>query len=277
MVLIKSRPITPGQRGRVRVSTPDLHKGKPCAALLQKKRKTAGRNNHGRITAWHRGGGSRQHYRLVDFKRNKDGVPAKVERLEYDPNRSAHLALLLYADGERRYIIAPQGVKAGDKIESGASAPIRPGNAKQLSAIPVGVTVHCVELHPGRGAQLARAAGISAQFVALDGDYAMLRLKSGETRRVRADCRAVIGATGNEEHFLQKLGKAGATRWRGRRPHVRGMVMNPVDHPMGGGEGRSKSNKIPVSPWGQPAKGYRTRKNKRTDKWIVSRRHARKR
>lgn len=277
MALIKSNPRTPGQRGMVRVKTPELHKGEPHAPLLQKKKKTAGRNNHGRITAWHRGGGHRQHYRVLDFKRDKDGVPAKVERLEYDPNRSAHLALLLYADGERRYIIAPQGIKVGDAVESGESAPIRPGNAKQLAAIPVGVTVHCIELNPGRGAQLARSAGISAQFVALDGDYAMLRLKSGETRRVRANCRAVIGAVGNEEHFLRKLGKAGATRWRGRRPHVRGMVMNPVDHPMGGGEGRSKSNKIPVSPWGQPARGYRTRKNKRTDKWVVVKRHARKR
>ncbi len=277
MALIKSKPRTPGQRGMVRVKTPELHKGGAHAPLLQKKKKTAGRNSYGRITSWHRGGGHRQHYRVLDFRRDKDGVPATVERLEYDPNRSAHLALLLYADGERRYIIAPQGVRAGDKVESGPSAPIRPGNAKPLSAIPVGVTVHCVELHPGRGAQLARSAGISAQFVALDGDYAMLRLKSGETRRVRANCRAVIGAVGNEEHFLQKLGKAGAVRHRGRRPHVRGMVMNPVDHPMGGGEGRSKSNKIPVSPWGQPARGYRTRKNKRTDKWIVVKRHARKR
>ena len=277
MALIKSKPRTPGQRGMVRVKTPGLHKGKAHAPLLQKKKKTAGRNSYGRITSWHRGGGHRQHYRVLDFRRDKDGVPATVERLEYDPNRSAHLALLLYADGERRYIIAPQGVRAGDKVESGPSAPIRAGNAKPLSAIPVGVTVHCVELHPGRGAQLARSAGISAQFVALDGDYAMLRLKSGETRRVRANCRAVIGAVGNEEHFLQKLGKAGAVRHRGRRPHVRGMVMNPVDHPMGGGEGRSKSNKIPVSPWGQPARGYRTRKNKRTDKWIVVKRHTRKR
>ena len=276
MALVKSKPRTPGQRGMVRVKTPGLHKGAPHAPLVCKKAAAAGRNNSGRITAWHRGGGHRQRYRILDFKRDKDGVPATVERLEYDPNRSAHLALLLYADGERRYIIAPQGVSAGDRIESGADAPVRPGNAKPLAAIPVGVTVHCVELNPGRGARLARAAGISAQFVALDGDYAMLRLKSGETRRVRSSCRAVIGAVGNEEHFLRKLGKAGASRWRGRRPHVRGMVMNPVDHPMGGGEGRSKSNKIPVSPWGQPAKGYRTRKNKRTDKWIVARRRARK-
>ena len=277
MALQKSKPRTPGQRGMVRVKTPGLHKGRPHAPLLRKKANTAGRNNTGRITSWHRGGGHRRLYRVVDFLRDKDGVPAKVERLEYDPNRSAHLALLLYADGERRYILAPQGLAAGDKIESGTAAPIRPGNAKPLATIPVGVTVHCVELRAGRGAQLARSAGLSAQFVALDGDYAMLRLKSGETRRVRAQCRAVIGAVGNEEHFLRKLGKAGANRWRGWRPHVRGMVMNPVDHPMGGGEGRSKSNKIPVSPWGQPAKGHRTRKNKRTDKWIVSKRRARKR
>ena len=277
MAVIKVSPTTPGRRNMVKVKEPALYRGAPQRALLEKKKQKAGRNNAGRITSRHRGGGHKKYYRIVDFRRNKDGVPAKVERLEYDPNRSAHLALLLYADGERRYILAPSKIKVGDRVESGADAPIRNGNAKLLASIPVGVTLHCIELSPGKGAQLARSAGVSAQFVALDGDYAMLRLKSGEVRRVLASCRAVIGEVGNGEHFLRKIGKAGAMRWRGRRPHVRGMVMNPVDHPMGGGEGRSKSNKIPVSPWGQPAKGYRTRKNKRTDKWIVSRRFSRKR
>ena len=277
MALIKSKPTTPGRRHMIKVQNPQLHKGKPHSPLLQNKKRTAGRNNHGVITMRHRGGGHKKHYRIVDFKREKNGITAVVERFEYDPNRSANLALLLYADGERRYILAPSGLSVGAKVESGLTAPIRPGNAKPIASIPVGVNLHCVELIPGKGAQLARAAGVSVQFVALDGNYAMLRLKSGEVRRVLSSCQAVIGEVGNEEHFLRKLGKAGATRWRGRRPHVRGMVMNPVDHPMGGGEGRSKSNKIPVSPWGQPAKGYRTRKNKRTDRWIVSRRFARTR
>lgn len=272
MALIKVKPITPGQRNMVKVRSPELSAEKPQRALLSKKKCNAGRNNLGRITSRHRGGGHKQRYRIIDLKRNKDGIPARVERLEYDPNRSAHLALLLYADGERRYIIAPRDIKTGDVLENGLDAPVRVGNAKPLSSIPVGLVLHCVELYPGKGAQLARSAGMSAQFVALDGDYAMLRLKSGEVRRVLASCRAVIGEVGNSEHFLRKIGKAGAMRWRGWRPHVRGMVMNPVDHPMGGGEGRSKSNKIPRSPWGQPAKGYRTRRNKRTSKWIVSRR-----
>ena len=270
------KPTSPGRRGMVLVKQDNLYKGSPYKPLLEPKKQSAGRNNHGRITSWHRGGGHKRHYRVVDFFRNKDGVSAKVERLEYDPNRSANLALLIYADGERRYIIAPQGISVGDTLESGDSAPIRPGNAKSLFSIPVGIKIHCVEMVPGKGAQLARAAGVSAQIVALDGDYAMLRLKSGEVRRVHASCRAVIGVIGHGEYFLRKIGKAGAMRWCGCRPHVRAMVMNPVDHPMGGGEGRSKSNKIPVSPWGQPSKGYRTRNNKRTDKWIISRRRTRK-
>lgn len=273
MATVKVNPTTPGRRGMVKVPKTGLAARPRRGPLISSKRRKAGRNNTGRITMRHRGGGHKRKLRLVDFKRDKDGVPAKVERLEYDPNRSAHLALLLYADGERRYIVAPKGIRPGDRVESGDNAPIRPGNAKALSGLPVGVTVHCVELKPGKGAQLARAAGAGAQFAALEGDYALLRLKSGETRRIHAACRAVIGEAGNEERFLEKLGKAGARRWRGRRPHVRGMVMNPVDHPMGGGEGRSKSNKHPVSPWGQPAKGHRTRRNKRTDKWIVTRRH----
>lgn len=277
MALIKVNPTTPGQRNLVKVKNPDLYRGAPQRALLEKKKRVAGRNNYGRITVRHRGGGHKKRYRIIDFRRMKDGIPASVRHLEYDPNRSAYLALLCYADGEKRYILAPRGVKVGDRIENGMDAPIRPGNAKPLFSIPVGITLHCVELSPGKGAQLARAAGAGVKFVALDGDYAMLRLRSGEVRRVLASCRAVVGEVGNEEHFLRKIGKAGAMRWRGRRPHVRGMVMNPVDHPMGGGEGRSKSNKIPVSPWGQPAKGYRTRHNKRTDKWIVTRRPSGKR
>lgn len=277
MALIKVKPTTPGRRGMVKVKTPGLARDGGFAPLMKSKKRCSGRNNAGRITVRHRGGGHKRHYRCIDFKRTKDGIPAFVEQLEYDPNRSANIALLLYADGERRYILAPAGLKVGARVESGADVPIRPGNAKPLSSIPVGIGLHCIELRPGKGAQLARAAGADTQFVALDGDYAMLRLRSGEVRRVLASCRAVIGSVGNGEHFLRKIGKAGAMRWRGRRPTVRGMVMNPVDHPMGGGEGRSKSNKIPVSPWGQPSKGYRTRKNKRTDKWIVSRRFARSR
>lgn len=274
MALIKMKPTTPGRRNMTIVRDPDLHSGRPHRPLLAGKKRSSGRNHHGRITMRHRGGGHKRYLRAVDFKRDKDAIPATVERLEYDPNRSANLALLLYADGERRYILAPNGLAPGDKIENGTDAPIRVGNEKPLFSIPVGVTLHCVELYPGKGAQLARSAGVSAKFVALeeDGSYAMLRLKSGEVRKVLASCRAVIGEVGNGEHFLRKLGKAGAARHRGRRPHVRGMVMNPVDHPMGGGEGRSKSNKIPTSPWGQPAKGYRTRRNRRSDRLIVSRR-----
>ena len=279
MALVKMKPTTPGRRHMVAVRSPELTREPPHRPLLAKKKRTAGRNHHGRITSRHRGGGHKQKYRVVDFKRQKDGIPAKVECIEYDPNRNARLARLLYADGERRYMLMPKGLKVGDSVESGTDAPIRIGNAKPLYSIPVGVTLHCVELSPGKGAQLARSAGVSVKFIALDedGSYAMLRLKSGEVRKVLASCRAVIGEVGNSEHFLRKLGKAGATRHRGRRPHVRGMVMNPVDHPMGGGEGRSKSNKHPVSPWGQPAKGYRTRQNKRSERLILSRRYARKR
>ena len=272
MAVIKQKPTSPGRRGMVKATRENLHRGDPYAPLVVKKTRTGGRNAHGRITMRHRGGGHKRRYRLIDFRRDKDGIPATVERLEYDPNRSAHIALLCYADGERRYIIAPSGIHSGDSVQSGPGSPIRPGTAMPLSAIPLGQVVHCVEMKPGKGAQIARAAGASVQFLALDGEFALLRLKSGEVRKVPSRCRATIGETGNGEHFLQKLGKAGATRHRGRRPHVRGMVMNPIDHPMGGGEGRSKSNRIPCSPWGQPAKGYRTRHNKRTGKMIVSRR-----
>ncbi len=272
MAIVKCKPTSPGRRHVVKIVTPELHMGTPFAALVEEKRKTGGRNNNGRITTRHIGGGHKQHYRLVDFKRNKDGIPAKVERLEYDPNRSAHIALVLYADGERRYILAPKGLKAGDQIASGADAGIKVGNALPMRNIPVGTTVHAIEMKPGKGAQIARSAGAFAQILAREGAYVTLRLRSGEMRKVLADCRATIGEVGNSEHMLRQLGKAGATRWRGVRPTVRGMAMNPVDHPHGGGEGRNKGIQ-PVSPWGTPSKGYKTRKNKRTDKYIVRRRN----
>ncbi len=272
MALIKLKPTSPGTRAVVRVVTPELHKGKPEASLLEKKTRTAGRNNNGHITTRHMGGGHKKHYRIVDFKRNKDGVPAKVERLEYDPNRSAHLALLVYADGERRYIIAPKGVSAGAQLVSGSEAPIKPGNALPLRNIPVGSTIHAIEMLPGKGAQLARSAGASVQLLAREGSYAQLRLRSGEIRKVHIDCRATIGEVGNGEHSLRSIGKAGANRWRGIRPTVRGVVMNPVDHPHGGGEGKTAAGRHPVSPWGVPAKGFRTRRNKRTSGMIVRRR-----
>jgi large subunit ribosomal protein L2 len=272
MALIKLKPTSAGTRAVVRVVNPDLHKGKPVASLVEKKTKTAGRNNNGHITTRHMGGGHKQHYRLVDFRRNKDGVPAKVERLEYDPNRTAHLALLCYADGERRYIIAPKGVAVGAQLMSGSEAPIKSGNALPLRNIPVGSTIHCIEMQPGKGAQLARSAGASVQLLAREGSYAQLRLRSGEIRKVHVDCRATIGEVGNGEHSLRSIGKAGAKRWRGVRPTVRGVVMNPVDHPHGGGEGKTAAGRNPVSPWGVPAKGFRTRSNKRTDTMIVRRR-----
>ena len=273
MALVKTKPTSPARRHLVKVVNPDLHKGEAYAPLLEKKSKSGGRNNTGRITTRHRGGGHKQHYRIVDFKRNKDGIPAKVERLEYDPNRSANIALVLYADGERRYIIAPQGVKAGDELMSGQEAPIKAGNTLPLRNIPVGSTVHCIEMKIAKGAQLARSAGTSAQLVAREGAHATLRLRSGEMRKVLVDCRATIGSVSNPEHSLRKIGKAGATRWRGVRPTVRGVAMNPVDHPHGGGEGRTSGGRHPVSPWGTPTKGYKTRSNKRTDNMIVRRRN----
>ena len=274
MAILKAKPTSPGRRFVVQVTNPDLHKGEPYAPLLEKKSRSGGRNNQGRITTRHRGGGHKQHYRVIDFKRDKDGIAGRVERLEYDPNRSAHIALVLYADGERRYIIAPKGVEAGTEIMSGVGAPIKPGNCLILRSIPVGSVVHCIELKPGKGAQMIRSAGASAQLVAREGEYATLRLRSGEMRKVHADCRAVIGEVGNSEHNLRKLGKAGATRWRGVRPTVRGVAMNPVDHPHGGGEGRTSGGRHPVSPWGTPTKGYKTRSNKRTDGMILRRRKA---
>ncbi|MHB8258265.1 MAG: 50S ribosomal protein L2 [Acidiferrobacterales bacterium] len=273
MALVKVRPTSAGRRGLIKVVNPDLHRGAPFAGLLEKKSKISGRNHYGRICVRHRGGGHKRHYRIVDFKRDKDGVAGRVERLEYDPNRSANIALVLYADGERRYIIAPKGIEAGSRIVSGADAPIQPGNCLPLRNIPVGSTIHCVEMRQGRGAQLGRSAGAAIQLVAREGSYAQLRLRSGEVRKVHVECRATIGEVGNAEHSLRKLGKAGASRWRGIRPTVRGTAMNPVDHPHGGGEGRTKGGRHPVSPWGTPTKGYKTRMNKRTDGMIVRRRN----
>jgi large subunit ribosomal protein L2 len=273
MPVLKRKPTSSGRRFVVSVITSDLHKGEPYAPLLEKQSKSGGRNNNGRITTRHIGGGHKQHYRKVDFKRNKDGISATVERLEYDPNRSAHIALICYADGERRYIIAPKGVKSGDKIESGDAAGIKVGNTLPIRNIPVGSTIHCVELKPGKGAQIARSAGTSAQLVAREGAYATLRLRSGEMRKILTECRATLGEVSNSEHSLRSLGKAGASRWRGVRPTVRGVAMNPVDHPHGGGEGRTSGGRHPVSPWGTPTKGYKTRKNKRTDSMIVRRRN----
>ena len=269
MPLVKVKPTSPGRRALVKVTNPNLHKGAPHAPLLVKQLKTNGRNNAGRITMRHKGGGHKQHYRMVDFKRDKDGIPAKVERLEYDPNRSANLALLLYADGERRYVIAPKGLMPGMPLLSGVEAPIKPGNALPLRNIPVGTTVHCIEMLPGKGAQIARSAGASAQLLAREGSYAQLRLRSGEIRKVHVDCRATIGEVGNEEHNLESVGKAGRMRWRGVRPTVRGVAMNPIDHPHGGGEGRTSAGRPPVSPWGVQTKGYKTRSNKRTQNMIV--------
>jgi large subunit ribosomal protein L2 len=276
MAIIKVKPTSAGRRAVVKVVTPDLHKGAPYAKLVEKQTKKAGRNHHGHVTTRHQGGGHKQHYRIVDFRRNKDGIPAKVERLEYDPNRSAHLALLCYADGERRYVIAPKGVSVGMQLVSGSDAPIKVGNALPLRNIPVGTIVHCVEMQPGKGAQLARSAGTSVQLLAREGSYAQLRLRSGEVRKVHVDCKATIGEVGNSEHNLRSIGKAGAMRWRGVRPTVRGVAMNPIDHPHGGGEGKTAAGRHPVSPWGTPTKGYRTRSNKRTSGMIVYRRHSTK-
>ena len=275
MAVIQAKPTSAGRRFVVSVKSEALHKGGPYGPLLARKTRTGGRNNKGRITTRHRGGGHKKRYRVIDFKRAKDGVVGKVERIEYDPNRSAHIALVLYADGERRYVIAPRGVAVGDDLMSGRNAPIRPGNCLPLSDIPVGSTVHCVELKPGKGAQIARSAGTSVQLVAREGGYATLRLRSGELRRVPVVCRATLGDVGNAEHSLRSLGKAGAARWRGRRPTVRGVAMNPVDHPHGGGEGRSSGGRHPVTPWGVPTKGHKTRRNKRTTSMIVRRRSRR--
>ncbi len=272
-MLVKVKPTSAGRRGLVKVVNEALHKGRPHTKLTEKKHRGSGRNNLGVVTMRHKGGGHQQHYRKVDFRRNKDGIAAKVERIEHDPNRSAHIALLCYADGERRYIIAPKGVTVGTQLMSGSEAPIRPGNTLPIRNIPVGTTIHCIELQPGKGAQLARSAGTSVQLLAREGSYAQLRMRSGEIRRIHVECRATIGEVGNEENNLRQYGKAGAKRWRGIRPTVRGVAMNPVDHPHGGGEGRTGTKRDPVSPWGTLAKGHRTRKNKRTQSMIVASRH----
>lgn len=278
MAIVKAKPTSPGRRFVAAPSKKGLHKGRPLSALtvakrgLKKGKRGDGRNNQGRITTRHRGGGHKQLYRIIDFKRNKDGIAGHIERLEYDPNRSASIALVLYGDGERRYIIAPAGLKQGDKVQSGTGASIAVGNCLPLTNIPVGSTVHCVEMRPSKGAQLARSAGTSVQYVAKEGEFAFLRLRSGELRRVPVQCRATIGEVSNSEHNLRSYGKAGAKRWRGIRPTVRGVVMNPVDHPHGGGEGRTSGGRHPVSPTGKPTKGAITRKNKRTNKDIIRKR-----
>jgi large subunit ribosomal protein L2 len=269
MPLVKVKPTSPGRRALVKVVTPELHKGEPHWPLLARQSKTNGRNNYGRVTMRHKGGGHKQHYRIVDFRRNKDGVPAVVERIEYDPNRSAHLALLLYKDGERRYVIAAKGVTVGTQLMSGAEAAIKPGNTLPLRNIPIGTIVHCVEMLPGKGAQIGRSAGAGIQVLAREGSYAQLRLRSGEIRKAHVDCRATIGEVGHAEHNLESIGKAGRKRWRGIRPTVRGVAMNPIDHPHGGGEGRTAAAQPPVSPWGVQTKGFKTRKNKRTQVMIV--------
>ncbi len=269
---IKSKPTSPGRRFVIKITRDGLHKGKPHAGLIASQHRKGGRNNQGRITTRHQGGGHKQHYRLIDFKRDKVSIAGKVERLEYDPNRTAHIALVLYKDGERRYILAPKGLEAGMEVVSGADAPIKVGNCLPIRNIPVGSTIHAIELKPGKGAQLTRSAGASAQLIAREGDYATIRLRSGEMRKVAIDCKASIGEVSNTEHNLLQLGKAGATRWRGIRPTVRGVAMNPVDHPHGGGEGKTSGGRHPVSPWGKPTKGYKTRNNKRTRGMIIQRR-----
>lgn len=269
MALVKARPTSAGRRFVVKVVHPELHKGDPHPSLIRSKTRTDARNNMGRVTVRWRGGAHKRYYRMVDFKRDKDGIKGTVERLEYDPNRSAHIALVLYIDGERRYIIAPKGLHAGSTVMSGENSPIKPGNCLPLQNIPLGATIHCVELKPGRGAQLIRSAGSSAQLVAKEGMYAVIRMRSGELRKILADCRACIGEVSNSEHNLRSVGKAGANRWRGRRPNVRGVAMNPVDHPHGGGEGKTSGGRHPVTPWGRPTKGYKTRRNKRTQNMIV--------
>jgi large subunit ribosomal protein L2 len=274
MPTITFRPTSPGRRFRTGFDFAEITTTTPEKSLLAPIHKSGGRNNLGRVTAYHRGGGHKRRYRIIDWKRDKDGVPATVKTVEYDPNRSARIALLHYADGEKRYIIAPVGLSVGDAVETGAKADIKPGNALPLANIPLGTTVHCVEFREGKGAQIGRSAGAAIQLMAKEGDYALLKLPSGELRRVRLGCRATIGQVGNLEHENVSHGKAGRRRWLGRRPSVRGIAMNPVDHPHGGGEGRSKGNH-PQTPWGKPTKGYKTRKNKATGKYILQRRKSR--
>ena len=273
MTIVKARPTSPGRRFVVKIVRGKLSKAvRPPKKLTQKLRAAKGRNNLGRITVRHMGGGHKQLYRIIDFKRNKDGIPARIESIQYDPNRAANIALLLYADGERRYMLAPNGLKEGDKVESGSQASISVGNALEIKNIPVGTVIHNVELTPGKGGQLARSAGASVQLISKDGGYAVIRLKSGEMRKVLVSCRATVGEVGNSEHNLISLGKAGAKRWRGIRPTVRGVAMNPVDHPHGGGEGKTSGGRHPVTPWGIATKGKKTRKNKSTSKYIIRKR-----
>ena len=269
MSVTKLKPITPGQRFRIVNEYSEVTTSKPEKSLLKPMKKSGGRNNQGRMTMRYKGGGHKRRYRVIDFKINKYDVPGRIERLEYDPNRSAHIMLVLYKDGERRYIIAPNKLKVGDEILSGVNAPIKIGNSMPLSNIPLGTSIHCVEMKPKKGAQIARSAGASAQLVAKDGPYALIRLRSGQMRKVPQECVATIGEVSNPEHNLAKLGKAGAKRWRGVRPTVRGVAMNPVDHPHGGGEGKTSGGRHPVSPWGTPTKGFKTRSNKRTDHLIT--------
>ena len=277
MALIRSKPTSPGRRFRIKVNNSELHKGKPCESLIAKLSKTGGRNNKGRITTRHIGGGHKRSYRIIDFKRDKDDIAAKVERLEYDPNRNANIALLLYIDGERRYIIAPKNLKTGDSVMSGKNSSITVGNSLPMENIPVGTQVHCIEMKPGKGAQIARSAGTVAQIAAIEGEYVTVKLRSGEMRKIFSKCKATIGEVGNSEYSLQSHGKAGAKRWLGIRPTVRGVAMNPIDHPHGGGEGKTSGGRHPVSPWGTPTKGYKTRSNKRTNNMIVRRRSKKKR
>ncbi|TVR80588.1 MAG: 50S ribosomal protein L2 [Rhodospirillales bacterium] len=276
MALKQYKPTTPGRRGLVLVNRSALWKGKPEKALTEGLHNTGGRNNHGRITARRRGGGHKQRYRIIDFKRTKVDVPATVERLEYDPNRTAFIALIRYEDGEKAYILAPQRVSPGDTVMAGRGADIKPGNALPMQNIPVGTIIHNVEMKRGKGGQIARSAGTYAQLIGKDQGYAQLRLSSGELRVVRAECMATVGAVSNPDQQNVKLGKAGRSRWLGKRPSVRGVVMNPVDHPHGGGEGRTSGGRHPVTPWGKPTKGHRTRKNKKTDGLIIRRRHQKK-
>ena len=272
MKIVKAKPTSPGRRFVVKVRDSEIHKGGPFSGLLSKKKKKAGRNNSGRITVRHQGGGHKQQYRLIDFKRNKDGMVAKVERIEYDPNRTAYIALLLYRDGERRYIVAPKGLIRGMEITSGENVDIRPGNCMPIRNIPLGTVVHNIEMKPGKGAQMIRSAGTSAQIINKDSSYAILRLRSGEMRKVLLSCRAVVGVVSNSECNLRSIGKAGAKRWLGIRPTVRGVAMNPIDHPHGGGEGRTSGGRHPVTPWGIQTKGKKTRKNKRSNRLIIQRR-----
>lgn len=273
MALKRYNPITPGMRGLILVDRSDLYKGKPVKSLTEGLTKTGGRNNHGRTTAWHRGGGAKRRYRIIDFKRNKIDSVGTVERLEYDPNRTAFIALISYEDGEQAYILAPQRLQPGDRVVSSERADIKPGNAMPLKNMPVGTIIHNVEMKPGKGAQMARSAGCYAQLIGKDSGHAQLRLSSGELRLVRGECFATVGAVSNPDNQNQNLGKAGRNRWKGKRPHVRGVVMNPVDHPHGGGEGRTSGGRHPVTPWGKPTKGKRTRNNKQTDSMIMRSRH----